>query len=145
MRLLEILAGIKIDSIIAKIGQTKMDLLEIIIFSLKLFALISLIAVASSYALYKFKSSSRVEPYLRPTIISENKIQIEVEQKIAKELRQENSRFVIMNKAELQPAEKRMLFNKPNEKLLRQQSANGFNIYNYYSSSSFEPMHKIKL
>ena len=142
---MKIFVGIKIESLEEKIGQTKMDLLEIIIFSLKLFALISLIVIATSYAMYKFRNSSKVKPYLRPTLISENKIQIEVEQKIAEVLKQENKRFVIMNQAGLQPAENRMFYDTPNEKPVRRQSANGFNIYNHYSSSSFEPMHKIKL
>ncbi len=126
-----------------------MDLLEIIIFSLKLFALFSLIVVATSYAIYKFRSSSKVKPYMRPTLVSENKIQIEVEKKIAEELKQNNSRFVIMNQVELQPAGNRMSINLQNEIRhqipSRQQSTNQFNIYNHYSSSSFEPMHKIKL
>ena len=126
-----------------------MDLLEIIIFSLKLFALFSLIVVATSYAIYKFRSSSKVKPYMRPTLVSENKIQIEVEKKIAEELKQNNNRFVIMNQVELQPAGNRMSINLQNEIRhqipSRQQSTNQFNIYNHYSSSSFEPMHKIKL
>ncbi len=142
---MNIYAGIKIDSYQEKTGQTKMDLLEIIIFSLKLFTLFSLIVVATSYAIYKFRSNSKVKPYMRPTLVSENKIQIEVEKKIVEVLKQENKRFIIMNQAGLQPEENRMFYDTPNKKPVRRQSTNGFNIYNHYSSSSFEPMHKIKL
>ncbi len=126
-----------------------MDLLDIIIFSLKLFSLISIIVISVSYATYKFKARKKLKPYMRPTIVPDNSIYYEVEAKIAEELKRDNRRFVIMNQPELEPVGNRSFNYMPKESTRqfnkRQRSANEFNIYNHYSSSSFEPMHKIKL
>ncbi|MHB1686558.1 MAG: hypothetical protein ACYCVH_04185 [Ignavibacteriaceae bacterium] len=129
--------------------RTIMELLQIIIFSLKLFTLVSIIVVAISYAIYKVKNSSRVKPYMRPTVVSENKIQIEVDEKISEEIKQANKRFVIMNEAQMQQRENGAVYYvpaaNPQQRPNRQLPAEGFNIYNYYSNSNFEPMHKVKL
>ena len=86
---------------------------------------------------------------MRPTIVPDNRIYYEFEAKIAEEVKRDNRRFVIMNQPELEPVGNRSFNYMPKESTRqfhkRQRSANEFNIYNHYSSSSFEPMHKIKL
>lgn len=127
-----------------------MELIEIIITTLKLFVLFASIVVLISYFVYKIKDRKRIKPYSEvpayapPAEINED------------HLENKHSRFQILN-VESQP-EEYVPVNVPMKKQVernhfssypveyRRKSANkSFDIYDRYSSNNFEPMHKIKL
>ncbi len=129
-----------------------MELIDIIIFTLKLFALTATIVVLLSYFIFKVKDRTRVKPYMRPTKIEPAPIEIKVkdENEIPNPV---NNRFRILNNNEplLQVKPVRIenpkhanKFNVIEYKGSRRLIEDEFNIFNYYSNRSFEPMHKIK-
>ena len=128
-----------------------MELLDIIIFTLKLFALTSAIVVLLSYFIFKLKDRTRVKPYMRPTKIEPASIEIkDVEEEKPNLV---SKRFKILNDKEpqLQIKHARIAkakivtnFNVVDYKGSPRLVEDEFNIFNYYSNKSFEPMHKIK-
>jgi len=130
-----------------------MDLLDIIIFSLKLFALTSLIIVSISYFIFKLKDRSRVKPYMEKNTIETSGTVLRVE-KVP--VQNTNQRYQILNDESLNFNKKRIRIEKPVviNKFLTQPIGNSkeaeeerkiFNIFRHYSKNSIEPMHKIKL
>ncbi len=141
-----------------------MELLQIIIITLKLFALSSLTVVALSYSIYKIKDSKRLKPYMRPSVPAApeapaaEKLEANV---ITEEDKNVNSRFMVLNDellnsvVEQEVTKNKVRFKKPeivNEMLAFAESPSfnrsapkgDFNVFNYYSNSLFEPMHKLK-
>ncbi len=136
-----------------------MELLQIIIFSLKLFALTSAIIVLISYFVFKIKDRNREKPFMKSSPDNAHKTgEIIIETK-EEEIEQSKTlpygkRFKILNENALRiPDKKPGTVNSLMPQIIREKisppqkamSNNGFNIYDYYSNSSFEPMHKIKL
>ena len=130
-----------------------MDLLDIIIFSLKLFALTSLIVVTISYFIFKLKDRSRVKPYMETNTVETSGTILKVE-KVPVETT--NKRYQILNEETLTFNKKRIRIKKPvviNNfttqpiKNLKEDEEERkiFNIFRHYSKNSIEPMHKIKL
>jgi hypothetical protein len=197
-----------------------MELLEIIIFSVKIFALVSALIVISSYFIYKLKDRKRDKPYakiqtqpLTPVLsatpgninpdffenihnsnmptetiqydyrqydnVQYHKIQVDNNQNQNIQLdnpqyqnpqtiniqyenqpmvlyqknqqRSYGQRFKILNEDDNSTTQRRHVIEKLQpvtaapQKFSNQRQANVFNIYDHYSSSNFEPMHKIKL
>jgi hypothetical protein len=129
-----------------------MDLLDIIIFSLKLFALTSLIIVSISYFIFKLKDRSRVKPYMEPNAVETSGTVLRVEEV---PVETSNQRYKILNDETISPDKKRIRIEKPVviNKFIAQQVKNPkeaeeelkiFNIFRHYSKNSIEPMHKIK-
>jgi hypothetical protein len=128
-----------------------MELLQIIIFTLKLFALSSAIIVLLSYFIFKIKDRTRKKPYIQTPGEEESGLSIQVE---TEDIDKKPKRFKILNESDIFSLEKGLHLEKIrqnndsihslrlNKKL---NSLDNFNIYDYYSNSSFEPMHKIKL
>lgn len=133
-----------------------MELIDIIIFSLKLFSLASIIVVAISYFVFKVKDRKRVKPYMRqeiPAPISTNFQYQEPETN--------NSRFQILNdpytaQNNFSPQSSQEIAfekpqvisyykDKPSQSFRREAQTGDYNIYERYSANTFEPMHKIKL
>ncbi len=131
-----------------------MELLQIIIFTLKLFALTSTIIVLISYFIFKLKDRNRIKPYMKQTVpdLSKN---FEVEQLAIKEekINTRPNRFKILNEEPSIITNQKQNINKGNSIIYRKNNlipstnnlSNNFNIYDYYANSNFEPMHKIKL
>ncbi len=197
-----------------------MELLQIIIFSIKIFALVATLIVISSYLIYKLKDRKRKKPYTKvPTqtfsvkpskaekqfspgqyeniqminepveneqiiytpIESQQMINVPFESQQYDNLQHENDqyqniqnknmqyenqpmlvyqkhqprlfgqRFKILNEDNNSMAPRKSIIERlqpvtaapQNFNALRQSQV--FNMYDYYSSSNFEPMHKIKL
>ncbi len=128
-----------------------MDLLDIIIFSLKLFALTSLIVVTISYFVFKLKDRSRVKPFMESNTVETSGTIIKVEQVPVETSKQ---RYKILNnesksKNQIRIA-KPVVINKfvtrPIQKIKEiEEERKMFNIFRHYSKNAIEPMHKIKL
>jgi hypothetical protein len=205
-----------------------MELLEIIIFSIKIFALVSGLIVISSYIIYKYKDRKRTKPYAKAPVqpltpalalpavqlnseIRENSqsvitpaeniqyaniqygnaqyqgvqsgnahiqnvqydneqyqniqydnnqysnLQYDNQQYLNQQSMYQNSqprsygqRFRILNENDNDGVQRQHIIEKLQpvaavpQRLNNQRKAQVFNIYDYYSSSNFEPMHKIK-
>jgi len=126
-----------------------MNLLDIIIFSLKIFSAVSIIVVGFSYFIYKIKSGSKVKPYLVPSVVKEPEIKIEPQENFVEESKPAYNRFVVMNEFSEKSYRANPNYNVPLSRFSGRNENNGraeeYNIFNRYSNSSFEPMHKIKL
>ena len=173
-----------------------MELLQIITFSIKLFALVTAIIVLSSYLIYKIKDRKRNKPYSKITVARPEKENAVPALQYAAEP-YENSALVIApvenvqynniayetpyfenNQYQMQPAaaafansqprqsrQRFKIINEENGSMLHKghfmeklqpvtvepqrfssrNQAQAFNIYDYYSSNNYEPMHKIGL
>jgi hypothetical protein len=130
-----------------------MDLLDIIIFSLKLFALTSLIIVSISYFIFKLKDRSRVKPYMEANAVETSGTVLRVEKV---QVENSNQRYKILNNNSHSSNKNRLRIEKPVviNKFITKQIPNPkeseeerkmFNIFRHYSKNSIEPMHKIKL
>ncbi len=123
-----------------------MELLQIILFTLKLFAGASITLVCVSYVIFKFKDRKRPKPYMQ-----QNKSNATSQSLIIENDRKDiKNRFKVLNNRTLVPVEIRRTSNNRsatefqggyNEPI----TAGEVNIYNYYSRSNVEPMHKLKL
>ncbi len=125
-----------------------MNLLDIIIFSLKIFSAISIIVVGFSYFIYKIKSGAKVKPYMVPTVVKEPEIKIEPAENFVEDRKPSYNRYVVMNEVSENSFRANPNYNVPLSRFAGRNENNGgeqFNIFNRYSNSSFEPMHKIKL
>ncbi len=128
-----------------------MELLQIIIFTLKLFALTSAIVVLISYFIFKLKDRTRLKPYMRPTLADTSAIAIQIEKQ---NVEKTPERFKIINEENSFMEEhgfnsdklqyKNKSYNRFSDSNLVQAKEN-FDIYDHYSNSSFEPMHKIRM
>ena len=130
-----------------------MELIQIIIISLKLFALFAAIVVLVSYFIYKVKDRKRRKPYSDISTVEpvNNPIQIKVEP-----IENKSGRFQVLN-VEMQPfhlADKEFIikkkdiknyFSNTSQRYKKNPAREPANIYDRYSNSNFEPMHKIKL
>jgi hypothetical protein len=173
-----------------------MELVQIITFAIKLFALIAAIVVLSSYLIYKLKDRKRKKPYVKYTaqqFVTEpslpevqyapepvNNVQMAFAQ--AANIQYDNSvyetpyyenaqyepqpmavayqnnqprsfgqRFKIINENNHPVVSRGHLIEKLQPVTVAPQRFNArgqaqvFNIYDYYSSNNFEPMHKVSL
>ena len=130
-----------------------MELIQIIITSLKLFALISAIVVLISYAIYKLKERNRTKPYSEihdPGLLNQN---YATKEEI---IEKKQVRFQILNNENLKTpaALNEEVFEKPKVKnyapsnplnYKKNLPKETFDIYDSYSNSNFEPMYKVKL
>ncbi len=134
----------------------KMELMQIIVFSLKLFIVASIIIISISYSIYKIKNRSTIKPYLRPSSMDTSKFRIKIVTRDS-ELQTErayptNDRFKVLNDStnfvNNQPQYHQRLKNTELEKSNYQpqymHSNSGQNIFSYYSNNNLEPMHKLK-
>ncbi len=127
-----------------------MELLQIIIFTLKLFALTSAIIVLISYFIFKLKDRNRIKPYMKQTNIDLS-TNLAVEPLISNEDKNKikSNRFKILNEeAAIFINQKKDINNSNSINYINKNlipATNNFNIYDYYANSNFEPMHKIKL
>ncbi len=138
-----------------KIGKI-MELIQIIIISLKLFVLLAAIIVLVSYFVFKVKDRKRRKPYsnsFKEEPIKESPLKNLPSNLNEVPIENKNSRFQVLN----MPANfasddiivqkkdfKNQLFN--NSINYKQYESNkSLDIYERYSNSDFEPMHKIKL
>jgi len=130
-----------------------MELIEIILTTLKLFVLISSIVVLISYFVYKVKDRKRTKPYSEIIHQELSTQPLEIKEDL---ISNKQMRFQVLN-SEDEPApynevgfltqkqiETKNIPNSP-LKYKRKQVNQSFDIYNHYSNSNFEPMHKIKL
>lgn len=131
-----------------------MELLQIIIFTLKLFALASAIIVLISYFIFKLKDRTRIKPYMKPTIAESANLSLQPVVAVEEKNEIKSKRFKILNEEASFLANRQIVIEKNNtinyiqKNSLANPSKNlkdNFNIYDYYSNSNFEPMHKIKL
>ncbi len=131
-----------------------MELLQIIIFTLKLFALTSAIVVLISYFIFKLKDRVRIKPYMKPTVVEAASLAIQSGLTIEKKYEKKPKHFKILNEENSFLKERQIRLEKSNPiKFIQEEynfnkkniSKENFNIYDYYSNSNFEPMHKIKL
>ncbi len=141
-----------------------MELIQIIVFSLKLFTAATLVIVTISYAVYKFKSRTRLKPYMRPGPKGSQVISIKIEEDSEPKKTEKPKRFVVLNEKNSKPAEGKVKKSeepsvkpkpgviervesdhqeeiKSKEKLNKEKS----NIYSYYSEEKSGRMHKLKL
>ena len=123
-----------------------MELLQIIVFTLKLFAGASVTLVCVSYVVFKFKDRKRPKPYMQPQKANAPTKSLSIDN----EREEIKNRFKVLNNKTLIPVEIRRNSNsRPpaefqggyNEPI----TAGEVNIYNYYSRSNVEPMHKLRL
>lgn len=123
-----------------------MELLQIIVFTLKLFAGASITIVCLSYVVFKIKDRKRPKPYEQTYKASTPAKSLSIET----EREEFSPRFKVLNNKTLVPVEiRRSSHNRPaaefqggyNEPI----TAGEVNIYNYYSRSNVEPMHKLRL
>jgi hypothetical protein len=173
-----------------------MELVQIITFSIKLFALVAAIVVLSSYLIFKLKDRKRKKPYIKytaPQLVVEpsvpeiqyspepvNNIQMAIApaaniqydnnvyeapyyentqyepQPIAvayqnSQPRSFGQRFKIINEDNHPVVSRGHLIEKLQPVTVAPQRFNArgqaqvFNIYDYYSTNNFEPMHKVSL
>ncbi len=122
-----------------------MDLLDIIIFSLKIFALTSLIIVAVSYFIFKLKDRTRVKPYMNSNPIETSGTILKIEDKKIEPLKQ---RYEILNDESISIDKKHIRMERPVviKKILSNtvEDRKLSNIFSHYSKNAIEPMHKIK-
>ncbi len=132
-----------------------MELIQIIVTSLKLFVLVAAIVVLVSYFIYKVKDRKRSKPYTNiPAVDIVNQpiqfLQEPVENRI---IERKPARFQVLN-VENGPVEDEIILKKkvlpnyvPASSLKYKQPAirDAFDIFERYSNSDFEPMHKVKL
>ena len=123
-----------------------MELLQIIIFTLKLFAGASVTLVCVSYVVFKIKDRKRPKPYMQSYKANTSAQSLSIENN-REELK---NRFKVLNNKTLVPVEiRRTSSSRPaaefqggfNEPI----TAGEVNIYNYYSRSNVEPMQIIYL
>ncbi len=132
-----------------------MDLLDIIISTLKIFSLSAVTLVAFSYFFYKLKGSKRTKPFekLNDPIIQAPAIQItqELNQNDGLRVMQEalsnqanrndNHRDeIVLEKIKVVNNIPPKSFNNFRGEVRR----NRFNIYDHYASNFLEPMHKVR-
>ena len=127
-----------------------MELLQIIIFTLKLFALTSAIIVLISYFIFKLKDRNRIKPYMKQTSIDlSNNLAAELSIPNEDKNKIKSNRFKILNEEsaffinQQKDISNGSSINYIQKNLLA--ATNNFHIYDYYAKSKFEPMHKIKL
>ncbi len=129
-----------------------MNLLDIIFFSLKLFGAVTFIIVGFSFALYKIKSSAKLnkKALTIPVIENEPPKLIPEKEIIIPESRPVQRRFVIMNEfnemnQSIENAYISINEESPDKNINTFNQNKPLNIFSRYSNNSFEPMHKIKL
>ncbi|HED37205.1 MAG TPA: hypothetical protein ENI76_03040 [Ignavibacteria bacterium] len=150
--------GMILVHFIIKIRILKMELMQIIAVSLKLFIAVSAVLIVISYSIYKIKSRSNVKPYLRPAPTNASKFRIkiithETEEKLPEVHLASHKRFKVVNE-KLNLTYDNSL-NKPKLKLEKLVETNKLsknkisnpedNILTHYSNNNFEPMHKLKV
>lgn len=139
-----------------------MELIDIIVHSLKLFALTSFIVLIISYTIFKIKDRNRIKPYMVATspstpapiifeeeqsdikeVVHEKKVKIEA---VDPALERRRERFKIINrKTEMR---EKTIIDEPVIKVKaakKEAAAADQDIYNLYSENSITPMHKLKL
>ncbi len=127
-----------------------MELIQIIITSLKLFVLLAAIVILVSYFIFKVKDRKRPKPYTEGS--SNEPVRQPQHIKVAP-VENKQARFQVLNMAANFAADE-VIFQKKNFKdqffgnpinYKQIESNKTLDIYERYSNSNFEPMHKIKL
>ena len=126
-----------------------MELIQIIITSLKLFVLLAAIVVLISYFIYKVKDRKRRKPYLDSPVYN---LINQSQQVNEDQIENKNARFQVLNFETDSAADeiilkKKDIRNRFSDNMIKykQPPLKEFsNIYDRYSNSNFEPMHKIK-
>ncbi len=140
-----------------------MELIDIIIYVLKLFALSSFILLTLSYMIFKIKDRSRIKPYMvlstnnsvnastrhYKIIPHEEKPEADKNNPPVKKLRS-TRRYKVINEQTTYRIESESKEDKtpiPEPAPVRQQRSTPrkMDVYSFYSTSKFESMHKLKL
>ncbi len=121
-----------------------MELIQIIILSLKLFTVTAILVISIAYVVYKLRTKNEVKPHLRSTVFSSEPAFESTEMAFGEYAEsvpgynQQDQRFNIVN-------EHQTVGNSyyQNENFQPSQN-NDQNIYYYYSTNRNEQMHKVR-
>lgn len=139
-----------------------MELIEIIIYALKIFSLASVILLIVSYFFFKMKDRSRIKPYM---LVDNDPSTYEVpETKESADVlnyKKFSERFQVVNQERFTPQyesgafyrpvagniiPQNNVYNLPRTNSNQRNNGNtSTNIYNLYSPETSEPMHKLKI
>ncbi len=133
-----------------------MELLDIIVFTLKIFGLSAIIIVSISYLVFKIKDRHRIKPYMKQSSTTvQQPPEIKYEEQVLSP-----SRFQILNETpnshpkNIQVEEQDFGYERPQalnryktvpvNNFKKEIKTNTNDIFNYYSKNTFEPMYKVK-
>ncbi|MFO7447724.1 MAG: hypothetical protein R6W90_15270 [Ignavibacteriaceae bacterium] len=126
-----------------------MELIEIILYVLKLFSLSSFILLSLSYFFFKLKDRARIKPYMLVNTDPEvYEVPQEKENEDVLNYRKFTRKFKVINDARIAKVRpnlpEKQHYYKPKMQVVPAEVRSS-NIYNMYSPATSEPMHKLKI